>query len=81
MIKKRRDPRFNHSVNNEIKLKILEPRFTEELYELSNRNRDYLREWLPWVDGTKSSNETKSFIEFTLKQLGEWLYLRNLLSG
>jgi ribosomal-protein-serine acetyltransferase len=61
---------FSHSVNNEIKLKILEPRFGEELYDLTNRNRNYLREWLPWVDATKSSDDTKGFIDFTLKQLG-----------
>jgi ribosomal-protein-serine acetyltransferase len=62
---------FSHSVNDKIKLKILEPRFAEELYALSDRNRNYLREWLPWVDGTKSSDDTKNFIESSLKQLGE----------
>lgn len=61
---------LSHSVDDEIELKILEPRFAEELYDLSNRNRIYLREWLPWVDETKSADETRSFIDVTLKQLG-----------
>jgi ribosomal-protein-serine acetyltransferase len=59
---------FSHRVNDETVLKILETRYAEELFSLIDKNRAYLREWLPWVDGTKSSEHTKLFIESTLKQ-------------
>lgn len=62
---------FSHSVNDDIKLKLLEARYADDLYELTNGNREYLREWLPWVDETISSEQTKNFIEFTLKQFAD----------
>ena len=41
---------------------------SQELYDLTEANRDYLREWLPWLDHIKSSSDTKSFIESTIKE-------------
>lgn len=59
---------FCHSVINEIQLKILELRDAEEIFALTDASRNYLREWLPWVDATKAVDDSKSFIQSTLQQ-------------
>ncbi len=38
----------------------------EELFSLVNDNREYLREWLPWLDTNTTLNDTEEFIQFTL---------------
>ncbi|MCT4595985.1 MAG: GNAT family N-acetyltransferase [Anaeromicrobium sp.] len=59
---------FKFEVDDEIVLKLLDRRDGNRLYELIDSCRSYLREWLPWVDGTKSVEDTKGFIEMTKKQ-------------
>lgn len=41
---------------------------SQELYDLTERNRDYLREWLPWLDYIQSRSDTEKFIESTIKE-------------
>jgi ribosomal-protein-serine acetyltransferase len=67
-INKGEDQLFYFQINEKTQLKLLETRYSEELYLLTDRDRNYLREWLPWVDGTKSPENTKDFIKFTLKE-------------
>jgi ribosomal-protein-serine acetyltransferase len=50
-------------------LKSLELREAEDLLLLVDANRPYLREWLPWLDMTRSIDEMILFIESTLRQL------------
>jgi ribosomal-protein-serine acetyltransferase len=51
-----------------IELKLLSLDHTEQLFDLVHGNREHLREWLPWVDGTKTSTDTESFIKSALRQ-------------
>ena len=53
---------FKYAVNNDVSLKLLESRHAEELFSLTDRNREYLREWLPWIDGTTKVESTRDFI-------------------
>jgi ribosomal-protein-serine acetyltransferase len=55
---------------NGLELRILEPRHAAELYHLTEANRTYLREWLPWLDGTTSVQDSRGFIESGLRQYG-----------
>ena len=64
----RRMKMFEFVVDDEVVLKLLDIRDANQLFELANSGRTYLREWLPWVDGTKSAEDTKSFVEMTKKQ-------------
>jgi hypothetical protein len=50
-------------------LKTLELREAEELMLLVDANRPYLREWLPWLDVTRSIDEMIVFVESTQRQL------------
>jgi len=57
---------FKFSINKEISLKILEKRMAGDLFRLVNSNREHLRNWLAWVDATKSEKDTESFINSSL---------------
>jgi ribosomal-protein-serine acetyltransferase len=62
---------FSHKVNDDIELKLLETRHSEEQYNLIDKNRKFLRQWLSWVDGTINSNQTKISIATSLKAFSE----------
>lgn len=53
---------------DDVTLKLLDNIHADKLFELVDSCRPYLKEWLPWVDGTKSAEDMKSFIEMTKKQ-------------
>jgi ribosomal-protein-serine acetyltransferase len=40
----------------------------EAVYAAADRNRAYLREWLPWVDRTRSAADIRDFIAARLEQ-------------
>lgn len=40
----------------------------QDLYDLTWSNREYLREWLPWLDQIQSCDDTMKFIESTIKE-------------
>lgn len=62
---------FHFKLDEDSELRLLEPRDAEELFSLTDISREYLREWLPWVDFTKEVNDSKKYIESGLKQFGE----------
>ncbi len=49
-------------------LKSLELKDSEELLPLVDINRVYLREWLPWLDMTRSIDEMIAFIDSAVRQ-------------
>ena len=59
---------FEFVVENDLKLKSLDTIHADQLFELINSGRPYLKQWLPWLDGTKNVEDTESFIETTKKQ-------------
>ncbi len=62
---------FEFKLDDEVVLKLLDTIHADQLFELIDSCRPYLKEWLPWVDGTKNVEDTKSFIEMTKKQFAE----------
>lgn len=59
---------FKYVIDRDIELRLLETRHSEELFQLTDSCRDYLKEWLPWVVDSFSYEDTKSFIEITMQQ-------------
>ncbi|WP_238933475.1 GNAT family N-acetyltransferase [Brevibacillus choshinensis] len=49
-------------------LKQLEPADAGEMFWLTDTNRSYLKEWLPWLDYTKKVQDTAHFINMTVNQ-------------
>lgn len=42
----------------------------KDLFALTDANRKYLREWLPWLDSVRTVADTKAFIVSTTQQNG-----------
>ena len=55
-------------IGDSITLTMVQPEDAEDIFALIDSNRDYLREWFPWVDLTKSIDDTLAFIERGRKQ-------------
>lgn len=50
-------------IDDEITLKSLGQNDADELFQLTDASREFLREWLAWVDETKSASDSLKFIE------------------
>jgi len=50
-------------VNSEITLKILDLNDSQIIFEAIDQNRSHLRKWLPFVDMTRSENDSRSFVK------------------
>lgn len=57
---------FVHNIDEEVSLKLVEPSDAERIFELTDRSRSGLREWLPWLDFTTTIDDTKNFITTVL---------------
>ena len=53
---------FNIFVDQQIRLRLLEVKDSNELFQLVNKDRKYLRKWLPWVDQITSPYQYQSII-------------------
>ncbi|MDQ0343270.1 hypothetical protein J2S14_002084 [Lederbergia wuyishanensis] len=58
---------FLHKIDEELSLKLIDLRDSEKLFELIIQSRDYLREWLPWLDTTTKKEDTEDFIKMCLR--------------
>ncbi|OIJ14327.1 alanine acetyltransferase [Anaerobacillus alkalilacustris] len=62
---------FVHNIDEDLSLKLLEVKDAESLFKLTNYSREYLREWLPWLDTTTNVEDTIEFIKISLKGFSE----------
>jgi ribosomal-protein-serine acetyltransferase len=60
------------NISDDICLKQLNPKMSNELFNLVEKNRSHLREYLPWLDNSKTEEDTVYF----LKAMGD-LYRKN----
>lgn len=58
-------------IDKDIELGMLEARHAAELYERLDECREYLREWMSFVDSSKSVDSTTTFIKESLKQYAD----------
>lgn len=78
---------FGHKIDEDLELRLLEDRDADELFKLLDHNRKYLRQWLPWVDGTKAAADTREFIRKSLDKFARndgfnaGLWYRGRLAG
>ncbi len=54
-------------VNEHLSLHLARPELAEAVFQAIDENRSYLRQWLPWVDATKSLQDTKTFIQESMR--------------
>ena len=59
---------FDWQIDKNIRLELLETRHAEELFQLTDQNREHLAQWLPWVYSVQQSEDTVDFINQTQQQ-------------
>lgn len=58
-------------INENLKLEQLQVEDAPRLFELTEKDREYLSEFLPWPEFTKVVEDSRAFIESTLKDRSE----------
>lgn len=58
-------------IDQDIKIFLSIPKFADELFSLTNKNRNFLRKWLPWLDSIKTKEDTKKFIILQLEKFAK----------
>ncbi|WP_078544929.1 GNAT family N-acetyltransferase [Litchfieldia alkalitelluris] len=62
---------FVHKIDEELSLKLIQQQDAERVFQLTENSRKYLRQWLPWLDGTTTVEDTKGFIAAVIKSYAE----------
>jgi len=62
---------FRIVVGDDLEMRLLEERDAEQLFALTEENRAYLRQWLPWLDDTTRLADTRAFIRSALQQFAD----------
>jgi ribosomal-protein-serine acetyltransferase len=62
---------FSFRVSDEIELKILENRHAEEVWNQICLNREYLAQWLPWVNLSLQIENTQQYIQAELERFAK----------
>lgn len=55
--------KFELHIDEELKLSLVDPLRTAEFFQLVEKNRNYLRQWMTWLDSTRSPLDLEKFIE------------------
>ena len=55
-------------VSEKIRLERLKLSMAEEIFSIIDLNRDYLGEWLPFIEFSKQISDTEKFIQSILNQ-------------
>ena len=58
-------------IDDDTVLRIYEERHAQEVAALVDQNRTYLRKWLPWVDDSRTVEDSKAFIRSSLQQFAQ----------
>ena len=70
---------FYRRISEDLQVALTLPQHAEALFDLTDRNRTYLKAWLPWLDATKSASDTKRFIESNLESFAKGTALNEVL--
>jgi ribosomal-protein-serine acetyltransferase len=54
---------FIHKIDDQVSLKLIELHDADRVFELTDKSRNYLKEWLPWLDFTNNVEDTKILSE------------------
>lgn len=78
---------FYRNIDNDLKLGLSIPQFAEEMFALTDKNREHLKQWLPWLDKIVKVSDTASFISLQLKRFSEGeaihlsIFYKHMLAG
>lgn len=55
-------------IGEDLKVGLTVPQFAEDLFHLTDTNRQYLKQWLPWLDTIRKPSDTIAFIELQMER-------------
>ena len=58
---------MRHKLDSDTTLRSVEIKDVEALFLVVDGHRSHLRPWLPWVDQTRSSDDTRAFVEMSIE--------------
>jgi ribosomal-protein-serine acetyltransferase len=62
---------FYRQLTDKIRTSFSLPQYAEEIFALTDRNRTFLRHWLPWLDTTTTVEDTRSFLTQEIHRFAE----------
>ncbi|MFZ7133285.1 MAG: GNAT family N-acetyltransferase [Eubacteriales bacterium] len=62
---------FIYKIDDELSLKLIDLRDAEKVFELTCNSREYLKEWMVWVDSTVNIEHIIEFIKTCLRGFAE----------
>jgi ribosomal-protein-serine acetyltransferase len=68
---------FSRVLTDSLRISLSIPQYADELFALTDRNRPFLRRWLPWLDGTITPEDTRQFLTLQVQRFarGESLHV------
>ncbi len=54
---------FSRKISSSLEIRLTLPKYASEIYTLIEKNREFLKEWLPWLDNNTSEEDTQNFIQ------------------
>jgi ribosomal-protein-serine acetyltransferase len=54
-------------IDDKTTLHLARPELVQPIFNAVDEQRDYLRQWLPWVDGTQTIEDTETFIKESME--------------
>ena len=78
---------FFREINREIRVSLTITQYADELFALTEKNREFLGRWLPWLDTVSKPDDTRSFIRTQLDRfarseaLHETIFFENRIAG
>ncbi|PKR82738.1 GNAT family N-acetyltransferase [Heyndrickxia camelliae] len=62
---------FSYKVDKDISIELLQQHHKEELFQLIDTNRSYLRKWLLWVDKRTAAEDFEAIIPMWIKNYAD----------
>ena len=62
---------FELKIDKDLSLAFLETSFGEDIYNLIDGHRDYMKSWLPWIDEMVSAERAEDFIRRSTIEFAE----------
>ncbi len=62
---------FRYPLSDDTELRLLEPRYAEELYTLVHHNREHFSRWLSWVPACQGVEDRRAFLARCMQETAE----------
>lgn len=62
---------FIYKIDDDVSLRLVELNDAERIFELTDASRAYLRNWLPWLDFTKTVEDSRAYVRNSMKDCSE----------